>query len=276
MGLATLPVTVEFSIDASVSSFVVVTEAAPTTDTLVLLPLDRLAEIPVATAVRSPDLMACTFKLVAVSAKSVTLLSTMRAVVSSSDFCKATAPAMAALKVVDAFLDMASAPPPATLTWVRSDSARTVKPRVPAPSALITARSTSAVVSRSVVLVTIAPAPAMAKLGGLLAAGSLAAALSEPEPLAGSLASATGAMLASLPSSWAWVSAESVAVLSARFSPVLLGAAGGFSPAVAPATPMATIFPSVRASTRMAPATMAPTVPSVVSAPPESASLSPT
>ena len=120
----------------------------------------------------------------------------------------------------------------------------------------------------------------MAKLGGLLAAGSLAAALSEPEPLAGSLASATGAMLASLPSSCAWVSAESVAVLSARFSPVLLGgaglSAGGFSPAVAPATAMATIFPSVRASTRMAPATMAPTVPSAVSAPPESASLSPT
>ena len=279
MGDAASPDTSVFSIEARVSSVLVVTEAAPTSDRLVVLPLERLAEIPVATAVRSPDLSACTTRLPLWSARSLMWLSTMRAVVSSSDFWIATAPAMAAVNFVDAFWDNDNAPPPATLTCVRSDSARTATVLVPVSMARTTAPSTRAVVSRSLKLVTMAPAPAMEKLGGLLAAGSSAAALSVPSPLAGALAPSRGAMVDALPSSWACSSADLAPALPARLSPVLglSGASGsGFSPAVAPATPTATTMPSVRACTRSAPVSIAPAVPSAVLASPPSVSLSPT
>ena len=173
---------------------------------------------------------------------------------------------MAELKVVDALLAMANAPPPATLICVRSESACTFKRLVPASVPVTKALSTRARVSMLLKLLTTAPAPAMENGGGVLAPASPLPSPPAPSFLPDSVPRLSTVVVAA--SSSAFMSSA----FSARPEP------GGLvpSPAAAPATPTAAIMPSLLACTFSRPVAMAPTAPSAVLPPPPSASLSPT
>ena len=177
----------------------------------------------------------------------------------------ATAPAIDVVDLVVGLLAMVKAPPPATLTWVKSCVARTATWVVPAPTPLMTAPSIKAMVSMSVKLVMIAPAPATENFGGVLAP-----AVSPPEAAPwdckSPVTAASGA--AAPPSALLCELAEPESALSAR--PGLEG-----PPVMAAAMPTAPTLPVVLASTFRSEDRTKPAAPSSVLAPPASASLSP-
>ena len=168
--------------------------------------------------------------------------------------------------MVVGLLAMASAPPPATLICVRSDSACTFSRLVPAPMPVTKALSTRARVSMSLKLLTTAPAPAMEYGGGVPAPASPLPVPPAPSFLPDSVPRLSTVVVAASNSDFM------SSTCSANFAP------GGSvpSPAAAPATPTAAIMPSLRACTFSCPVAMTPTTPSVVMIPPPSVSLSPT
>ena len=178
----------------------------------------------------------------------------------------ATAPAIDVVDVVVGFLAAVRAPPPATLTWVKSWLARTTAWVVAAPTPVTTAPSIMAVVSMSLKLVTMAPAPATENGGGVLAP-PLPPSEAAPWPCKPPVTDAKGE--AAPPPALACEPLEPASALLA-----MAGLAG--PPAMAPAIPTAPILPVLSASTFKLADLTKPTAPSPVLAPPASASLSPT